>query len=366
MARGLDTAAGARAVFARSPRGARPRARNLIWVLAGALVLATVLAPFATASEMTAVEYADDVAAARDAVSSAGDAVETAEGAAAVAEAVRELVPSVAEVAYEGGTVTADGSMTLALVVELEHASSARDRREAAGRLDAHLASLQLAVGSPGTPPEGDAAVLSQLIAKHSQGGSGTDEWLSDLADRITQWVNDLLARLLGSEATGTGARVVFYALLGVAAAAVLALIYIVIRRWLLSTAPRARRLAGAVLTDAPVVPAAEGLPGDVLAHAEREAAAGRYRDAVRALFGGAARSLVRAGVVQHTRTRTNAELLRDVRLASEPLSGPLGELCRVFEPAWYGHLDPGPDGWTAARTSYDAIVRSLETRDAA
>ena len=74
------------------------------------------------------------------------------------------------------------------------------------------------------------------------------------------------------------------------------------------------RSRSGPAHTEGPVVAAAADLPDDPLAFAEALAAGGRRREAMRALYGGAARRLVDAGAIRRMRTRTNAELLRDVR----------------------------------------------------
>ncbi|TLM72997.1 MAG: DUF4129 domain-containing protein, partial [Actinobacteria bacterium] len=88
--------------------------------------------------------------------------------------------------------------------------------------------------------------------------------------------------------------------------------------------------------------------------------ASGRTRDAVRALFGGAARTLVERGVVPQTRTRTDGELLADVSRAAPPVAPPLSELTGAFELAWYGHVEPGEDGYAGARGAYERTLAEV------
>jgi hypothetical protein len=103
----------------------------------------------------------------------------------------------------------------------------------------------------------------------------------------------------------------------------------------------------------------AADLPDDPLEFAERLAAEGRRRDALRALYGGAARRLVETGAVRRMRTRTNAELLRDVRVVAPHVASALSALTERFEAAWYGHGDPGETGFLAAKHSYAEVMEA-------
>jgi hypothetical protein len=111
----------------------------------------------------------------------------------------------------------------------------------------------------------------------------------------------------------------------------------------------------------APVIPAAEGLPADALTFAEDLAGQGRFREALRALFGGAARSLVERGLLRSTRTRTDGELLSDLRESAPGVVSPLRSLAETFESAWYGHFDPGVEGFRAAKDDYRETLSAVE-----
>jgi hypothetical protein len=145
-------------------------------------------------------------------------------------------------------------------------------------------------------------------------------------------------------------------------------LVLVVVRAIIRARSGIATRPGQAAMPPEPVVPAAEGLPADARAHAASLAAQGRYRDAVRALFGGAARRLVEAGLVRQARTRTNGELLSEVRAVLTQAHVPLSALSSTFEGAWYGHLDPGADGYAEALLAFDrfaGVVDESDTGDA-
>jgi hypothetical protein len=65
-------------------------------------------------------------------------------------------------------------------------------------------------------------------------------------------------------------------------------------------------------------------------------------------------------------RTRTNREMLRDVTRAAPPLAAPFERLTGDFERAWYGHADPGSDGFERARSSYEHVVEGAPATAAA
>jgi hypothetical protein len=327
---------------------------GIVWLVA--LLLAPASAHAQTA--MSADEYADAVAAARTAIASAGAGVGSARQARTVAEKVADLVPEQASVPTAGHFIDVDGAEVRRLAARLERAADADARGAAALELDAHLASVEAALGQSEGAPADDPAVLATVLAELGvRGQSPVERWLSEAVEELVAAIERFVASLFSTEAASAGGRMVFYAFAGIAALVVLGLVYIVIRRWLRSTAPAPRAIGGVSLAEGPVVAAAEGVPADVTRYAEEAAAAGRYRDAVRALFGGAARTLVERGVITHARTRTSAELVADVAAARPAVRTPLGGLVALFEPAWYGHTDPGAEGYRSARACYDEVV---------
>lgn len=257
----------------------------------------------------------------------------------------------------EDGTRTVDfqdGQLT-AQLVDLRSAGSAPEREAARADVEAHLVSLRSAVGDPAPAAPRDSAALADLLSKQRVAGG------TDAASKLSEWFDRILARLLrwfqdaSSTPTGsTGLRTLGIAILLVLAAVLAWVVVVTVRSWRRSVSRR--EAAAPPRAQAPVVEAAQGLPPDALAFAEDLARQGRFRDAVRALFGGAARSLAEAGLVTRARTRTNGELLSELSSAHPPLAGALAPLSGAFERAWYGHADPGEAGFAEARGHYAAV----------
>lgn len=335
-----------------------------------ALVLAVLLAPgLARAAEASdSHAFAERAADAFTLVDRELDDIGNAATARRVAEEVSRLLPPSETVTVDGREVDVDDSVANSLATSLGRADTAEQRKSAGRKLHEHLASLSSAVPlrQPGPGPvSGDPAVLRKLVRERV---STSDE---DLTRRVSEWIGALIDRILeallrGADSAGgsTTLQIVYY---GLIILSVLLLAYVVwrlVRRLRASVSLPDTRPAADV--SQPVVAAAEGLPLDALAYAEELAAAGRHRDAVRALFGGAARRLVEADVIAHTRTRTDGELLADVRAASPEVHGPLASLTAQFERAWYGHSDPGAEGFAEASARYREVLSAVDGRGAA
>lgn len=331
--------------------------------LIACLLLAALLGMGAPASGAPAKSVS--VAAYSGRVSDAADATEDAlstVGDAAVADGlaarVRELVLEVESVESGGATVEVEHGTLSSLVVRLETAKSGSIRRETASDMLAQLRSQEMAILSADAAPEGDEALLRRLIEEEGAGApSDSDrrlmDWIQERIEKLFDWLDGVM----GTRGAQTSFKAVYYVLLALSVVVMAWVLFSIIRRFRSSSEAGADEPAS---TGAAVVAAAEGLPDDALAFADGEAGAGRYREAVRALFGGAARELVERGVVPRTRTRTNAELLGDVGSSRPALRAPLASLAGMFEPAWYGHIDPGEDGFRAAREVYVALVTTL------
>lgn len=337
------------------------RARHAIAVI---VLAAALLAPsFAGAAQATTsvpiADYIERVSEARTAVEAALPRI----GDQAVAEdlgvVVRDRVTSVESVTVAGASMPVEQGVLLSLVVRLEGARSETTRRETAEDILAQLRSQEIALGTTGTSPAGDTALLKKILADEGvvetlDARQRFQEFLQKLIDKLLRW----LEGVAGAKSTQTTFRALYYLLLVLSVFVIGWVVFVLIRR-MRSVIARTDDPMDGSSGDA-VIAAAEGLPDDALAFADAEAAAGRYREAVRALFGGAARELVERGVVPRTRTRTDGELLADVALARPEALPPLAELCGAFEPAWYGHIDPDADGYTAARAVYVALMETL------
>jgi hypothetical protein len=322
----------------------------LAWALAGP-------GP-ARAATITAGEFASRLESATGAVRVAASDATSVTLAADAADRVDLLLPVDLRVAEGTATVVvADDSEVHRLTADLRAAADTGQRASAATDLESHLASMERAAASGAEDRSGPAALAALLAARPITTSSG-DTWINQQIAKVLKVIADWLGSLdlFNSRAAPFSAgRILSYLVIVVP---VLLVMWVVLRarRRRGATGPR-QGAASPTSAAPPAVVAAADLPADPLTYAEALAAAGQTRDAVRALYGGAARHLVEAGVVHRMRTRTNHEMLRDVAAASPELAGAFGRLTADFEAAWYGHADPGAPGFHRARESYAWVV---------
>lgn len=329
--------------------------RLLLVILAACVVCAPAVA---LAQPVSADAFADKIESALSVVGSGRSTIASETVAADVALRVEMLLPLDLEVSEGTRTVTVADNATVHLLTDrLRTAGSASDRTEAADRLADHLRAARVALGTAGAAPW-DADELARLLAERPVTTGTGPNWLSEqlekLLDAFAQWLGGLFGDSAGANAGGLSLAMRY---------AVVAL-PVILAAWILvrSLRRRSRRRAAAVAEPGPgphepVVAAAADLPDDPLEHARVLEARGLRRDAVRVLYGGAARHLVETGVVARMRTRTNHEMLRDVSSAAPELQQPFSELTDRFERAWYGHGDPGHEGFAEASRSYQLLV---------
>ncbi len=341
----------------------RPRgAAAAVLVLVSALVLAPASLPVASAATraedaVSQEAYRARVVRARRAVQAAMPRIGEMLVAGETASELIRTLPSGENVVVGDRVVRADSSALRALVIKLDVTRDPQVRRDIAGKLVAYLSSLEAAVPAERVDVPQDRAELRRLLGGTTPAGvegplQRLARWFDRLADGIRRWLSSAGAAP-GSGLAGNVAWTLVVASL-VALAGWVA--YRVVRTWMRSVAAR----ESAVLADlgsAPVVAAEAELPADPLAYADGLAAETRFREAVRVLFGAAARGLAEAGMVHRTRTRTNAELLAEIPAGWEARR-PLRALVDAFESAWYGHADPGPDGFRTARETYGELMR--------
>jgi hypothetical protein len=302
-------------------------------------------------------EYVARVDRARATVAGTADGDLDQRAARDLAAAVNTLLPATERVEMPDGRVIAvDNAIVRSLVARLDAAPSPALRREVTADLGGHLDSLRVALGTPGAGVAADPAALAELLdLQKARDRSSASRLFADLVDRIVVWLQEWWARAGSSERSSTVLSVVGIVLVALLAVTLLAvLVRAILRARAGLIAPVS---AVAPSPDGPVVAAAQGLPPDARAFADELAAQGRHRDGVRALWGGAARLLVEAGIVRQARTRTNHELLREVEPAAPALGIPLASLSALFERAWYGRTDPGADGFAHALRAYDDVT---------
>ncbi len=106
----------------------------------------------------------------------------------------------------------------------------------------------------------------------------------------------------------------------------------------------RAARAAGVAHLD----------PSSLLADARRLAMAGRYRDAIRALYLAALLRLDRAEIVSYDPARTNWEYASAV--AGAPIAADFRELTRIADRAMYSAAPVGPDDFSRAERLFSRL----------
>lgn len=340
--------------------GTQVLARRLRTGLVPLLISAVLVgAPF-PAHAMTLDEYRDGLREIAARVSTLEDV--TPGDADALADAIEEALP--ADESVDLGSVEAPARERRLdrLVQELRDADSEAEIRDVAGQIEDRTGALLDAVGTgetSGVPADADA--LAAILQKDEpKDGPSLGEWLNEMSLKLAEWIGKLLERLFGglgdADLAGpdlSGAWPYFLGAAAAVGAGLLVYLLILIVRWRRGRTRKALDEGD----DIPVIAAAEDLPPDALGYAERLAAAGRFREAVRALFGGAARTLVEAGIISRAKTRTNGELLSDVHDSAPALAAELGSLAGIFESAWYGRRDPGAGGVERARKHYRAVV---------
>jgi hypothetical protein len=134
---------------------------------------------------------------------------------------------------------------------------------------------------------------------------------------------------------------------------AILALLAVVFREPLESRVrPASVSRAGPVLE--PPAPPAD--PRELLARADRLAAAGQYAEAMHLVLLAAMATLGR-GITQKSKdSLTSWEMLRTVALGQPALSA-LRDLVYRAERAWFGRAPAGPEDYRQARASFDAFA---------
>lgn len=201
---------------------------------------------------------------------------------------------------------------------------------------------------------------------------SETETWWQ----RWQRWLRDMLERLLaplelGADLGGNWGIVGQLVVWGAVVAAALGLV------WLLST--WLRGLLGGLVQDGQLRGANRGEDAPLTAQsaqqqAQRLAAAGNYRQAVRQLYLSALLSLEERDLLRHDRSLTNRELLEQLhnRIASNgaaaedvvsqlvPVETHLQPVIDTFDAVWYGQREPDQQTFERYAQDLDALNRAL------
>jgi hypothetical protein len=187
----------------------------------------------------------------------------------------------------------------------------------------------------------------------------GADEILSrpefqeparSLYERVLDWIGARIADALGAFLGGGAGAVVAWVVL---VALVLAVAYLVAR-----ALQRDRRVARGDGDGVAVETDVRRAPADWEAEAARHEAEGRWRDALRCRYRALVAGLARRGVVDEVPGRTSGEYRLLVGRARPQAAEPFAGATDLFERAWYGGEDPGPD----AASDFRALAGAVES----
>ncbi len=274
-----------------------------------------------------------------------------------VATGVGALLPASEEIRLGDVVVEVDNSVLNSLVVRLDSADSELERERAADDIALHLSSLARSLDpAAGSRVPQDPQALRELLERHRVAGrSAFSDWFGQLVERAQEWLSD---RLRGVSIAGMPP--------GVTTAVIVVLVSILAAAlaWVATIAIRAGRGAFArdegtspLVPPPPVPTQPEDEPADPLSAADALARSGRHREAVRVLFKGAVRFLASRGAIADARARTTSELVAEVKSRAPVSARPIADLAGGFEVAWYGHVDPEPEGYAFARAAFEALA---------
>ena len=158
------------------------------------------------------------------------------------------------------------------------------------------------------------------------------------LYDRILGWIADRLSEVLGALTGGGRGAFIAWAILLLAAAALAYLIWRVVSSGPVAAGGRGRPGADVVLED--VRRSASAWRSEAEAHAR----AGRWRDALRCRWRALVADLAERGRIQDAPGLTAGDYRRLVAAHAPPAGPAFSDATDLFERAWYGPGDVGPD----------------------
>lgn len=341
-----------------------PRSRSLLPLAACLLASLVTVSGVDAADAMTLTEYRARLLQSRALAAAALRGTGPAAGQAAARAHALEALPLEAEVRMPTGLVVSVNNHALAesLVSNLERPDrSEQSRRAGLRQFVAALDRLLSLTASPSGPPReattrarADGALRSVLSRPEFETKEPGPSW----EERFILWLSRLLERLFpNTPIATTGSDAPARVMLGV----LVLFLAVLLARVLLLVLPNLRRRSRAE----PDLPEGEllvpGEPDALLAAAEREAAAGRYREALRLAYQALVVRLDRAGVLPEDRSRTHWEFLRDLRRAGrDPLYRELAPITRRLDERLFGGRTATADDYQACRSAYARVETLL------
>lgn len=232
--------------------------------------------------------------------------------------------------------------------------------REVADHLDA-VAGIPTLHGTRAVPARDYAAAQVALETELSGGGYGAagESVAARFWQTVRQAVGRFLERLFDTKAVTAIVNVSYYFMWTLLTAALILLAWLLVRRY--------GRRPGAPPASPETLVATRRMadPERYRVEAAGHAAAGRYRDAVRAGFLMVLAELEARDLVVFDRTRTNREYARQLqrRVGPGPLLQGFQELARMYGRTWYGRRPCDADAYTAFAGEATATVSLIEAR---
>jgi len=188
-------------------------------------------------------------------------------------------------------------------------------------------------------------------------------DWVVEQLGKLLEWIFDLLPRRRGSGGSvmTPGMRWIVFAVVALIVLLIVVLAINVIRR----------SRAAAPDTTQTSEPLGSARDADPLSRGAKEweryaadlAAAGRYREAIRAWYHAVLVTCYAGGILHFRKGRTNWEYIASLA-PTLPWRADLMELTRRFELEWYGHDESSPDALEEcsgrAQTILDAIREEM------
>ncbi len=345
-----------------------------------ASLAALALAPAAAGRDLSLDEYRGELTAIRDALRE-GDVA-----------AARDRARALREARVRAGRDSFAADRTV--LDPIAASNSPEDARASLGRLDRVLEEIDSTARNRRPPPPPDPALLDRVRDRQAssdpleggpvdglpEGGvapeeigffervgrwlGGAGDWILDEFRAFREWLKDLWPDEAASTG-GAGGLAAAKVLVAILLVAVIAGLGILVWR-VLATRERDAKVASAPAGAARPRPRQDDDPlsrsvGEWERYALELSAQGRYREAARAWYHAVLATLQQSGLLHQRRGRTNWEYVSalETAFAERPA---FVEITRLFDRAWYGHEDPGPEDLdtfaSRARNILDALAR--------
>lgn len=321
-----------------------------------------------TALAATLDEYQKRIEAA--AIETAGLAKTGDRDEAAIAE-VRRLVPASEIVDWKGGSATTDNSWLSAGLEEYAEETDVAKRRAIMAGLSKRLEAIaqkldQLRRAQAGErSKDEDKQKLGEILRRqeYQKPPPPEESLFQKWYRKVVEWLARVFPRPSMPDGSTAGLGSLGYILQFIIFAAVFAGIAFAIYKLAPFLAgrfgweERSKKTSRVVLGER--IDASD-TSQDLFIQAERLAAEGRLRDAIRKGYIAALCELGDRNIIRLSRQKTNRDYLRDVRRSQARLLEPMTDLTGVYERNWYGAKDSDAGDWEDFRKRYRQAIASI------